>query len=139
MHASARALARLALTIVERGADSENSIISPEGIQSGLGDAETRKLTFQGIKVPTCFTNAGWNYFFKQRYDFVGWMGFGGSTMQWQDEERIAFGYAMTSLERVRFDGWRSKFLQKEVLRCAKRVSKDITDEPFQAKESISS
>ena len=132
MHASARAMAKLAMIIVERGEDTESGeLISAEGLQSALGDADRRPIHFNGIKAPTCFTNAGWNLFFKQRYGYTGWFGFGGSVMQWHDEERIAFGYAMNCMERVRLDNWRGKYLQKEVLKCAKALSKDISDEPL--------
>jgi len=65
------------------------------------------------------FGNAGWNDFKDGRVGFVGWMGAGGSVLQWNPELRIGFGYAMNLLE-ITPTCERGRAMQVAVVKCAK-------------------
>jgi len=65
------------------------------------------------------FGNAGWNDFKDTRVGFVGWMGAGGSVMQWNRELRIGFGYAMNLME-ITPTCERARAMQVAVVKCAK-------------------
>ena len=125
-HASARALAKVAASIVERGQlKNHPRLLSAAGVDKAH-DGIVHKTVF-GV-LPTDFGNAGWNYFQTSgplgHGGFTGWMGYGGSVMQWHREERIAVGYAMNMLE-VTLTNERSTALQAEILHCvARRKSK---------------
>ena len=55
------------------------------------------------------------------RNGYFGWLGFGGSVMQWHPELKIGFGYIPTSLHWYDFDNMRAARLQKEVVECVQR------------------
>jgi len=76
---------------------------------------------------PTWFGNAGFNDFKNERSGFVGWMGLGGSVIQWHPEARVAVGYA-TNLMEGTFGNDRARVLQDEILRCA-QLSKELVKE----------
>ena len=97
----------------------QHRLISEAGVAAAHGGAVSKRMF--GL-MPTSFTNAGWNRFSSTgRTGFVGWMGLGGSVMQWHPEERIGFGYAMNLLELTPTNE-RGAALQREVLRCARAV-----------------
>ena len=54
-----------------------------------------------------------------QRLGYSGWMGFGGSVLQWHEKQDIAFGYAMNLMEREQNNS-RGLALQRIVLKCVK-------------------
>jgi len=123
-HASGRALAKIAATIVEGGALSGSArLLSPEGCKEAHAGAVEKKM-FHIMK--TSFTNAGWNQFESTdgggRSGYVGWMGLGGSVMQWHPVERIGFGYAMNLME-VCPGNERGRVLQEVTLKCARRIA----------------
>jgi len=136
VHASARALAKVAAVIVEGGAIcrndaahaqteacSEQRIISKEGIRTANADAVSKVTTGIARSRTTYFSNAGWTAYKNMqdgcgREGYVGWMGAGGSAFQWHPEQRIGFGYAMNQMELTPSNE-RAAALQKVVLDCA--------------------
>ena len=53
------------------------------------------------------------------RNGFVGWMGFGGSVMQWHPRLNLGFGYTCTLLTWWDLANSKARKLQKEAARCA--------------------
>mmetsp|Transcript_85182 Transcript_85182/g.219408 ORF Transcript_85182/g.219408 Transcript_85182/m.219408 type:complete len:192 (-) Transcript_85182:163-738(-) len=119
-HASARALAAIAAAIVEGGAlAGGRRLLSEDGVAKAQSDPVRKSMFYvDGFS----FTNAGWCHWGKMRAGFVGWMGLGGSVMQWQPEARIGFGYAMNLLEPTPWNA-RALELQLLALRCAKATA----------------
>jgi CubicO group peptidase (beta-lactamase class C family) len=140
-HATARALATLAALIVEGGAlplaalntpaaravaeaastDGKTlRLVSQEGLERAKGDP-VRKSMFGPVK--TSFTNAGWCIFDNKhlgpgRLGYVGWLGAGGSVLQWRSDLRIGFGYAASRME-ISPRNLRGEALQAAVTDCA--------------------
>ena len=54
----------------------------------------------------------------QDRKGFVGWMGLGGSAMQWHPELDIGFGYCMTEMVQLADANSRSWWLQEALLQC---------------------
>jgi len=120
MHASGRALAKLAAVIVEGGAVSESGarLLSTDSVAEA--HSGVRQMPMFGGYLDSHFTNAGWNDFKDGRMGYVGWMGAGGSVMQWHPEHRIGFGYAMNLME-VTPTNERGRALQAAALQCAQQ------------------
>jgi hypothetical protein len=93
IHASARALAKIANCLVS----DNNNIISKKGLDLADKGIVVKKM-FCGF-MNSSFCNAGWNHFSKDRFEFKGWMGAGGSIMQWHSKYKIAFSYTMNLME----------------------------------------
>lgn len=77
--------------------------------------------------VDSHFGNAGWNDFKGSRMGFVGWMGAGGSVLQWHPGQRIGFGYAMNLLE-VTPTCERARAMQVALLKCAEEQPAALHD-----------
>lgn len=118
-HASARALATVAVCMVEGGGLPDGSVrlLSAEGVEAAQAQPIIKKMFMKNFE----FTNAGLCNFKESRFGYTGWMGMGGSVCQWHNEEKIAFGYAMNCMELVPSNA-RAAQLQKEVLACASRL-----------------
>ena len=56
---------------------------------------------------------------------YYGWGGYGGSQMQWHREERISFAYIPNYLFWVDVSNEKGRRLQREVLRCARKLKVD--------------
>lgn len=123
-HCSARALAKVAASIVEGGAlEGCHRILSKAGIREAHAGV-VKKFMFRAL--PTNFTNAGFNIFREKkrgegRDGFVGWLGLGGSVMQWHPGRRVGFAYTMNMLELTPTNE-RGRELQAIVLKCAKKI-----------------
>ena len=126
VHASARGLARVAAAMADQGALGDVRILSREGwsllhdnstveVDAAMGKCRTQFT--QGIQYQVLVSNGsnifltpgGVNMFvdydddvlservFKSgRHGFIGWLGFGGSVLQWHPSARIGFGYTCT-------------------------------------------
>ena len=124
-HASARALAKIAASIVGGGQINSNNyrILSENGCKEAQNDLyERAMIDLPILKFKTNFCNAGWNFFKDTRQNYIGWMGYGGSICQWHAGEEIGIGYTMNLLELSVLNA-RAQDLQYEVLKCAKRLS----------------
>lgn len=112
-HASAKALATVGNKFIQ------GEIISLKGVEEAQSNLQAKKMFGYNFK----FGNAGLCSFdFSTRDGWTGWMGFGGSVMQWHNEESIAFGYAMNCLE-LHPACARGKRLQQEVLNCLRAMN----------------
>eukprot|EP00935_MAST-01C_sp_MAST-1C-sp1_P000563 g563.t1 len=132
-HASARALAKIAATIVGGGVSPASGPIGGGTQGGGEGECGVRIMSEAGVAealagedcktlfgiVNTWFTNAGWCDWKEQRMGYVGWMGLGGSVLQWHPEMEIGFGYTANLLELTPANE-RGRVLQAEALRCAR-------------------
>ena len=92
--------------------------MSKDGLKYALADPNLKKLF--GF-MDSRFTNCGWNLFGKMRFGYIGWMGFGGSVLQFHEKYRIGFGYAMNLLEPCPWNA-RGLKLQIVALKCAKKI-----------------
>ena len=126
-HASARALAKVAATIVGGGQLDSDSyrLLSKNGCREALrGLRERVVIQFRGFQIfRTNFCNAGWNFFKDTRCNYIGWMGYGGSVCQWHAGEQIGIGFTVNLLELSVLNA-RAQELQYEVLNCVKRLKK---------------
>ena len=110
IHASARGLATIGNAILHHGI-----LISKEGLEkANTGLVEKRM--FQGL-FNSHFSNAGWNHFKENRFGFIGWMGSGGSVMQWHPDFQCSFAYTMNMME-ISPTCERAKALQSCVIQC---------------------
>jgi len=128
---SARGLARVAHIMANNGTDLDGKkIMSPRtclemhkepkvAIDFGFGSHGSR----------TAFTRGGFNHFrkyknpnksedFMERVGWYGWMGYGGSVMQWHPALHIAFGYAQTNIRWWDIEDKLAGKLQKAVMDC---------------------
>ena len=63
-----------------------------------------------------------------EREGYYGWVGFGGSVMQWHPELNIGFGYVPSLLEWYEFNNHKGANLQQLVVKCAKATSTQSRD-----------
>ena len=57
------------------------------------------------------------------RDGWMGWMGFGGSVMQWHPELKIGFAYIPTCLHWYDLENLRGAKLQKKVVECTMLIN----------------
>jgi len=130
-HSNAQGMAKLAALMAHGGEIEGVRLISEAGVREALAyptskyDPETEAVT--------CFTQGGFCVFNGEPLDnggTVGWMGYGGSCLQWHPATDVGFGYAMNLLatdltnSAGQWEGW-SYFHQEllnAVLSCAKEV-----------------
>mmetsp|Transcript_58210 Transcript_58210/g.127638 ORF Transcript_58210/g.127638 Transcript_58210/m.127638 type:complete len:489 (+) Transcript_58210:59-1525(+) len=125
-YASARGLSRLAWEVCSVQLGQKSPLISKEGMDAAMGNPVTLK-TFFGL--PTTFTNAGLQIYSKDKGmlrrgesdGWVGWMGYGGSVMQWLPEKQVSVGYAMNLMEPD-IDNQRAHRLQSAIEICIDRL-----------------
>ena len=55
-----------------------------------------------------------------ERAGYYGWLGFGGSVMQWHPDLNIGFGYAPSLLEWYDLGNSKGAKMQELVVQCAK-------------------
>lgn len=131
IHASARGLGKLAAAMANGGTLGGVEILSPEGWNHLHGNP-TVQVDGSMSNCRTEFTQSGVNMFNDYpddimgervmksgRNGFVGWMGFGGSVMQWHPRLNLGFGYTCTLLTWWDLANSKARKLQKEAARCA--------------------
>ena len=87
-------------------------------------------------KIRLNFTQGGVNKFIKfddeteadkslheNRYGYYGWIGYGGSVVQWHPELKIGFAYIPTCLHWYDLENCRAGKLQKKAVECTKLVN----------------
>merc|ERR1719232_1596556 len=62
------------------------------------------------------------------RNGFIGWLGFGGSVMQWHPGRNIGFGYTCTMLTWWDLSNANGRKLQKEVIKCTEKIQNEKVD-----------
>jgi len=131
VHASARGLAKLAAAMANGGSFQGIEILSKEGWDLLHRNPVVRvDASMRGCR--TEFTQGGVNVFndYKDdrmgerilksgRHGFIGWMGFGGSVMQWHPGVKMGFGYTCTLLTWWDLANTKARKIQKEAVRCA--------------------
>lgn len=141
VHASARGLARLAAAMANKGTFEGKTILSVAGWDM-LHDNSTVEVDAAMGKCRTQFTQGGVNMFvdydddvlservFKSGRDgFVGWLGFGGSVMQWHPRANVGFGYTCTLVTWWDLVNTNARKLQKEVIKCSLVTKKKNMDD----------
>ena len=131
VHASARGLAKVAAAMANRGTLGDTRLLSEAGWEQLHANSTVEVDAAMG-RCRTQFTQGGVNMFldyeddclservFKSGRDgFVGWLGFGGSVMQWHPARNIGFGYTVTMLSWWDLVNTNGRKLQKEVVKCA--------------------
>ena len=93
-------------------------LLSPRGVAEAH-DGVNRKTMFW---TKFDFDNAGWCHWGGKRMGYIGWMGLGGSVMQWHPDHKIGFGYCANVLEPSPMNE-RGAALQRAALECAKAVA----------------
>lgn len=119
IHASAQALCKLATIMANEGSIDNFELITKEGIFEGHCNPDEKPIF---SKFKSSFVNMGVNYFAKpmcthDRDGFYGWMGLGGSVLQWHKELNIGFAYVM-DLCFVSPLNPRAHRIQKAVIKC---------------------
>lgn len=130
VHASARGLARVAGAMANKGVLGDTRILTEAGWNM-LHDNSSVEVDAAMGRCRTQFTQGGVNKFhdypddilaervFKSGRDgFVGWLGFGGSVLQWHPGRNIGFGYTVTLLTWWDLVNTNGRKLQKEVVTC---------------------
>ncbi|MEH6636568.1 MAG: serine hydrolase [Halioglobus sp.] len=137
---SARGLAKIAAMMSGGGKWGGNQYLT-EQAWSAM-HANPIKAKMGGI-LTTRFTQGGVDKFTKYepgsteieramnegREGFYGWMGFGGSILQWHPELDIGFAFVPTSLHVLDLFNERGKIYQAEILKCAVNMSSDTRDD----------
>jgi len=140
MHASARGLARLAAAMAGGGRLGDVEVLGKQGWELLHANPIVRvDATMSGCR--TEFTQGGVNKFEDYEDDkmgervlksgragFVGWMGFGGSVMQWHPSLDMGFGYTCTLLTWWDLANTKARKLQKEAVKCAVALRDDNVD-----------
>jgi hypothetical protein len=133
-HATARGLARIAAMMSARGTLDGKQFMS-EQAWSAMHQSATQ--SNMGGLIPTHFTQGGVNSFDpcgpgsgRMEKDFTvgregyyGWMGFGGSILQWHPELVVGFGFVPTSMHWLDLFNERGKVYQVEVRKCVERLN----------------
>eukprot|EP00088_Acartia_fossae_P070198 TRINITY_DN9335_c0_g1_i12.p1 TRINITY_DN9335_c0_g1~~TRINITY_DN9335_c0_g1_i12.p1 ORF type:complete len:450 (-),score=110.23 TRINITY_DN9335_c0_g1_i12:326-1675(-) len=140
VHASARALAKLAAAMSMGGKVEGGEVITP-GAWSLLHANPVCRPDAQFGMARTEFTQGGVNMYkdyeddtMKERLmksgrdGFVGWKGMGGSVIQWHPKLQIGFGYACTFLTWWDMVNTKARKMQKEVKSCVQRAKEKNTD-----------
>ncbi|XP_023325826.1 uncharacterized protein LOC111699384 isoform X2 [Eurytemora carolleeae] len=149
VHASARALAMLAGAMANGGQVEGKQIISPTAWILLHNNPIVREDAYMnGCR--TEFTQGGVNMFkdyhddkFGERvlksgrHGFTGWMGFGGSIIQWHTELKLGFGYACTFMTWWDMANIKARKLQKEVVVCTKRINEEKIDEKIDENNNV--
>lgn len=126
MHATARALARLAAVMAGNGTAHGVQLMAAATVEEShvVSDDDVK---FDSIlNAPTKFNRGGWNVFDNHnfahyRHGMVGWFGIGGSVVQWQRDLKIGFGWT-NSLMVADISGANAASVQNAVTICAQRI-----------------
>jgi len=141
VHASARALAKLAAAMSLEGKQLEGEAILTPGAWQLLHANPVCRPDAQFNMARTEFTQGGVNMYkdyeddtMKERLlksgrdGYIGWKGMGGSVIQWHPSLQIGFGYACTFLTWWDMVNTKARKLQKQVKACTENVKLAKTD-----------
>jgi len=121
---SARGLARVAATMANEGGHGGLEILGKKGWESLHANPTDEILIATNVK----FTQGGVAKFTKDetnhegREGYYGWLGIGGSVMQWHPELRIGFAYVPSLLTWIDPINNKARSLQMEVKKCAEKM-----------------
>jgi len=124
---SARGLAIVAAVMANGGSFKGYSFLSPAGWEAFHKDPVEGMIYSLNVK----FTQGGVAQLEEAdgggRDGYTGWMGLGGSVMQWHPRLKIGFAYVPTLLTWVDLNNNKARLLQEEVSRCAATVRSKAT------------
>ena len=136
-HASARGLASIASIMAQHGKARGTVFLSPQTVidVTSTTDAATG-LSGRGcvrhdtvLRAVTKLTRVGWGVFDSSfaynRQGSLGWIGIGGSAMQWLPTLGIGFGYTCT-LVGADLGNKHSAVLQNEIINCTRNKNKKL-------------
>ena len=136
-YCSARGMAKLAACMAGKGKFGDVRIMSEETVEKFQDKPKQAKM--YKMTANTIFTQGGVNKFgvpdgigpqdkgynlMKQREGYVGWLGLGGSCMQWHSELKIGFGFCGTLMHWYDFANTPAAELQQKVVECVKNIQK---------------
>jgi len=124
-HCTARGMAKLAAAMANKGKLMNQRIISEDTWEALHANPKPAQMGF----MPSSFTQGGINMYtdmtifpedwgFRGREGFMGWMGFGGSVLQWHPEKKIGFGFCSTLIDVTDMNNNKGTKLQKTVKDC---------------------
>jgi CubicO group peptidase (beta-lactamase class C family) len=136
---SARGLAKIAAMMSGGGKWDGNQYLTEQAWSAMHANPIKAKM---GGVLTTRFTQGGVDKFTKGepgstnteralnegREGFYGWMGLGGSILQWHPELDIGFAFVPTSLHVLDLFNERGKAYQAEILKCAANMGSDTRD-----------
>ena len=131
---NARGMAKLASIMANKG----HGLMNLDAWNEMHSEAKFSPTGINQDTVHFNFTKGGVNYFAnspdastsdkekfnKNREGYYGWLGLGGSIMQWHPELRIGFGFAVTFLNLTELFNQRGAVLQGIVKECAQNENK---------------
>ena len=137
VHASARALAKLAAMMANQGESLDgNERLMTHETWLKMHDREKRAFDAAMSNNRTNFTQGGINVYSldeesttdekivaADRLGFVGWAGYGGSIFQWHPQLKIGFAFVPTCLHWFDVANLRGGRIQKLVVDCAQKIS----------------
>ena len=127
-HCSARGLAHIAAAMASGGKYNGNEVLNAQAWDAMHNSPVKREM----LGLRTTFTQGGVAHFSATeskssklehaanlgREGFYGWMGLGGSILQWHPEKKIGFSFVPTSLHVLDVVNERGKAYQAEILKC---------------------
>jgi CubicO group peptidase (beta-lactamase class C family) len=130
---SARGLAKVAAMMAAGGKWEGREYLGEQAwkamhdkpVKAAMGGMMTTRFTQGGVD---CFQPCGPGStraerdFNTGREGFYGWMGFGGSILQWHPKLEIGFAFVPTSLHMLDIFNERGKLYQAETVRCITRL-----------------
>jgi len=144
VHASGRGLAKIAAAMAVGGTLNGVEILSASGwnllhsnpvvrVDASMGGCRT-EFTQGGVNVFRDYEDDkfGDRILKSGRHGFVGWLGFGGSVLQWHPKMQMGFGYTCTLLTWWDVANTKARKLQKEAIRCAKILEEEKSDSRIQ-------
>ena len=137
---SARGLAKIAAMMSGGGKWDGNQYLTEQAwsamhanpIKAKMGGILTTRFTQGGVDKFTKYEPGGTEIeraMNEGREGFYGWMGFGGSILQWHPELDIGFAFVPTSLHVLDLFNERGKIYQAEILKCAANMGSDTRDD----------
>jgi CubicO group peptidase (beta-lactamase class C family) len=138
---SARGLAKIAAMMSAGGKWGGNRYLTEQAwsamhanpIKAKMGGILTTRFTQGGVDKFTRYERGGTEIeraMNEGREGFYGWMGFGGSILQWHPGLDIGFAFVPTSLHVLDLFNERGKVYQAEILKCTANLRSDTREEP---------
>jgi len=130
-HCTARGMAKIAAVMANKGKFKDTTLISGDTWDAIHANPKPGKIAL----LPSCFTEGGVNMYtdmtmfpedwgFMGREGFMGWMGFGGSVLQWHPDKKIGFGFCSSLIDVTDMNNNKGTKLQKAVQNCLESLEK---------------
>jgi len=124
-HCTARGMAKIAAVMANKGQFENQTVLSRDTWDRIHANPKPAQMGF----LPSSFTEGGVNLYtdlkmfpedwgFLGREGFMGWMGFGGSVLQWHPDKKIGFGFCSSLVDITDMNNNKATKLQKAVQQC---------------------